>query len=76
MRSGRTTSRSFPRCWRRRSRQRLLDWFVDDAGRDRTYRDIRRFDEPLVDLDEVADRVVELARLISPATADRYGAER
>jgi hypothetical protein len=55
--------------------ERMLSWFVDDAGRDRTYRDIRRFDEPLVDLDEVADRVTELVGLVSPLTADRYGAE-
>ena len=40
--------------------QRLTQWFVDDAGRDRTFRDIRRFDEPAVDLDDVADAVEEL----------------
>ena len=40
--------------------QRLSQWFVDDAGRDRTFRDIRRFDEPAVDLDDVADAVEEL----------------
>ena len=39
---------------------RLHDWFVDDAGRDRTYRDVRRFDEPLLDLDDVADAVEDL----------------
>ena len=39
---------------------RLHDWFVDDAGRDRTYRDVRRFDEPLLDLDDVADAVADL----------------
>lgn len=39
---------------------RLRAWFVDDAGRDRTFRDVRRFDEPRVDLDEVADRVEDL----------------
>lgn len=39
---------------------RLHDWFVDDAGRDRTYRDVRRFDEPLLDLDDVADAVTDL----------------
>ncbi len=39
---------------------RLRAWFVDDAGRDRTFRDIRRFDEPRVDLDDVADAVEEL----------------
>ena len=36
-------------------------WFVDPAGRDRTYRDLRRFDDPPVDLDEVADAVADLA---------------
>ena len=41
---------------------RLEQWFVDDAGRDRTYRDIRRFDEPAVDLDDVADAVEDLLR--------------
>jgi hypothetical protein len=40
--------------------RRLRTWFVDDAGRDRTFREIRRFDEPAVDLDEVADVVTEL----------------
>jgi hypothetical protein len=40
---------------------RLHNWFVDDAGRDRTYRDVRRFDEPLLDLDDVADAVEDLA---------------
>lgn len=40
--------------------QRLSQWFVDDAGRDRTFRDIRRFDEPTVDLDDVADAVEDL----------------
>jgi hypothetical protein len=35
-------------------------WFVDDSGRDRTYREVRRFDEPPLDLDEVADAVDEL----------------
>jgi hypothetical protein len=39
---------------------RLEQWFVDDAGRDRTFRDIRRFDEPPVDLDDVADAVQDL----------------
>ena len=39
---------------------RLRHWFVDDAGRDRTYRDVRRFDEPRLDLDEVADAVDDL----------------
>lgn len=40
--------------------RRLRRWFVDDAGRDRTFRDIRRFDEPRVDLDHVADAVSDL----------------
>jgi hypothetical protein len=39
---------------------RLRSWFLDDAGRDRTFREVRRFDEPRVDLDEVADRVEDL----------------
>lgn len=40
--------------------ERLRTWFVDDAGRDRTFREIRRFDEPAVDLDDVADVVADL----------------
>ncbi len=39
---------------------RLAAWFVDDAGRDRTYRDVRRFDEPRLDLDAVSDAVEDL----------------
>lgn len=39
---------------------RLQAWFVDDAGRDRTFREIRRFDEPEVNLDDVADAVEDL----------------
>ncbi len=39
---------------------RLTGWFVDATGRDRTYRVIRRFDEPRVDLDAVADAVRDL----------------
>lgn len=39
---------------------RLERWFVDEAGRDRTYRDVRRFDEPLLDLDAVGDAVEDL----------------
>lgn len=39
---------------------RLWGWFVDDAGRDRTYREVRRFDEPRLDLDAVADAVEDL----------------
>jgi hypothetical protein len=38
----------------------LTGWFVDDRGRDRTYRDVRRFDEPRLDLDECADAVTDL----------------
>ena len=41
-------------------RTRLERWFVDDAGRDRTFREVRRFDEPPVDLDDVADVVADL----------------
>jgi hypothetical protein len=41
-------------------RTRLHTWFVDDAGRDRTFREVRRFDEPPVDLDDVADAVTDL----------------
>lgn len=40
---------------------RLAAWFVDEAGRDRTYREVRRFDEPRLDLDHVADAVEDLA---------------
>jgi hypothetical protein len=39
---------------------RLRAWFLDDAGRDRTYRDVRRFDEPHLDLDVTADAVEDL----------------
>ncbi|WP_426574402.1 nucleotidyl transferase AbiEii/AbiGii toxin family protein [Aquihabitans sp. McL0605] len=39
---------------------RLRQWFVSGAGRDRTYRDVRRFDEPLLDLDAAADAVEDL----------------
>jgi len=40
--------------------ERLVGWFVDDGGRDRTYRDVRRFDEPALDLDDVGDAVEDL----------------
>lgn len=40
--------------------RRLCSWFVEDAGRDRTYRVVRRFDEPRLDLEAVADAVREL----------------
>jgi hypothetical protein len=36
---------------------RLRAWYVDDIGRDRTYRETRRFGEPVIDLDDVADRI-------------------
>ncbi|HTO00361.1 MAG TPA: nucleotidyl transferase AbiEii/AbiGii toxin family protein [Microthrixaceae bacterium] len=39
---------------------RLNAWFVDDAGRDRVFREIRRFDEPAANLDDVADAVEDL----------------
>jgi hypothetical protein len=38
----------------------LVAWYVDDAGRDRTYRDVRRFNDPALDLDHVADVVDDL----------------
>ncbi|HKY16024.1 MAG TPA: nucleotidyl transferase AbiEii/AbiGii toxin family protein [Microthrixaceae bacterium] len=41
-------------------RDSLRGWFVDDAGRDRTYREVRRFDEPRLDLDGAADAVERL----------------
>lgn len=40
--------------------ERLVGWFVKDAGRDRTYREVRRFNEPRLDLDDAADAVVAL----------------
>lgn len=40
--------------------ERLRHWFVEPSGRDRTYREVRRFDEPRLDLDEVADAVESL----------------
>jgi hypothetical protein len=40
--------------------RRLAAWFLDDTGRDRTYRVVRRFDEPRLDLDGVADAVVDV----------------
>ncbi|MEZ5140754.1 MAG: nucleotidyl transferase AbiEii/AbiGii toxin family protein [Acidimicrobiales bacterium] len=39
---------------------RLRRWYLDEAGRDRTYRDVRRFDEPPLDLDAAADAVDDL----------------
>ncbi len=41
-------------------RERIHGWFVDDAGRDRTYREVRRFDEPRLDLDEVGEVIQDL----------------
>lgn len=41
-------------------RRRVRSWFVEPAGRDRTFRDTRRFDEVRLDLDEVADVVEEI----------------
>ena len=38
-------------------RGRVHRWFVEPAGRDRTFRDTRRFDEVRLDLDDVADAV-------------------
>ena len=40
--------------------ERLRHWFVEPAGRDRTYRELRRFDDPAVDIDEVADVLADL----------------
>jgi len=40
--------------------RRLAAWFVDEDGRDRTYRVVRRFDEPSLDLAAVADAVGDL----------------
>ena len=39
---------------------RLVAWFVDGTGRDRTYRVVRQFEEPRLDLDSVADAVRDL----------------
>jgi hypothetical protein len=39
---------------------RLRGWFVTPTGRDRTFREVRRFDEPRLDLDEVSDAVGDL----------------
>ncbi|NLD75856.1 MAG: nucleotidyl transferase AbiEii/AbiGii toxin family protein [Acidimicrobiales bacterium] len=40
-------------------RERLEGWYVDDRGRDRTFREVRRFDEPRLDLDDAADAVAD-----------------
>ena len=49
-----------PQCSARPVLERLSAWFLDPGGRDRTYREIRRFDEVSIDLDEVADAVDDL----------------
>lgn len=41
-------------------RARLVSWFVEGAGRDRTYRVVRQFDEPRLDLDAVAEQILDL----------------
>src|SRR5690606_467312 len=46
---------------------RLEGWFLDDAGRDRTYREVRRFDEPHLDLDDASDAVAALTAVRDPA---------
>ena len=38
---------------------RLHGWFVDPRGRDRTFRDVRRFDEPRLDLADAAEAVAD-----------------
>ncbi|MGN6693154.1 MAG: nucleotidyl transferase AbiEii/AbiGii toxin family protein [Aquihabitans sp.] len=61
--AGRLTAadlRALPEPLHRVVAARLRQWFVDGAGRDRTYRDVRRFDEPLLDLDDAADAVEDL----------------
>ena len=40
--------------------ERLGAWFLDGTGRDRTYRVVRQYDEPRLDLDGVADAVTDL----------------
>lgn len=40
----------------------LTGWFIDDAGRDRTYREVRQFDEPRLDLDAAADAAEQIRR--------------
>jgi len=44
----------------------LTDWFIGDAGRDRTYREVRRFDEPRLDLDAAADAVEQIVAIHTP----------
>lgn len=45
--------------------ERIVGWFVTGAGRDRTYREVRRFDEPRLDLDSAAD-AAEHVLAVSP----------
>ena len=53
---------------------RLRGWFATDAGRDRTYRDVRRFDEPRLDLDDAGRRGRGPAhRLTRPGGEGRAG---
>jgi len=44
--------------------ERLVGWFVNDAGRDRTYREVRRFDEPRLDFDRAEDAVEQIVGLL------------
>lgn len=44
--------------------ERVVAWYVTGTGRDRTYREVRRFDEPQLDLDAASEAV---ERLIGPA---------
>ena len=43
----------------------LGGWFTDPRGRDRTFRDLRRFDQVRVDLDETAEVVEELREALA-----------
>jgi hypothetical protein len=52
--------RQLPEPLARAVADQLAHWFVDDTGRDRTYRVVRRFDEPRLDLDAVSDAVRDL----------------
>lgn len=54
----REVSDALPRPLQEPIAERLRSWFVDDRGQDRTFRDVRRFDDPALDFDDVADRVV------------------
>lgn len=51
---------AMPAALRRVVGARVHGWFTDDAGRDRTYREVRRFDEPRLDLDAAADAADDL----------------